>query len=254
MFQETLETIMAEDGAELAYLFAQSKGPHDTSKGKSVFISVHGLTGHPDEEVHREATTLFCQAGIDVVKPYLYGDADKQRKLVDNSLQQNADDICAFVAHFSKAYERVFVAGHSYGGLGLMMANDPRITAAAFWDSSFVPYQAFWKDMAMPIEGAQGLYTITFGGVAHVVHQNMIEEARIVDQKADQYAQDFKAPALVVLAGDSCENPVRTQIYDALPSKLHKKLVDIKGADHCFWRGDTSQTLAKETLEWFQSI
>lgn len=217
------------------------------SLSDKVVVIAHGLTGWACEHQHMFARRYLTQRGYDVVRFNFYAGADDARKLRDITVQIQADDLNLVCDHFRPQYKKLFVIGHSYGGLTLLFAN-PVATALSFWDASFTPYESFWKDTASRLSGTP--YYIHGWGSYHLIGEAMIEEAKNLSE-ADSIAlaRRIAMPSQVILAGLCSENLVRTALYDSLVCE--KEMQDIEGADHTFSRDDTVQVLLEKTESWF---
>jgi dienelactone hydrolase len=242
--QEKEFALTTPDNKKIYGVLTQS--PIDTRK---LMILSHGLTGHMGEHMHMEAKRFFSNNGYDVVRFNYYGPEDDARKLEETTLALHAQDLNHVCDHFRANYDKLFIAGHSYGGLTLVIAN-PQATALSFWDSSFTPFKGFVEREAKKLEGTP-YYTIGWGKSV-LISAAMYEEAREMDSKADALAKLIPTPSQVILAGDNSENPVRMALYEALtcPSQFE----DIDRADHCFTHGDTLSLLFKHTLSWFEQF
>lgn len=219
----------------------------DGKATKAVVLS-HGLTGHPNEYIHMMARNYFTVRGYDVYRFAYYNDGDDYRTLTDCTLDIHGKDLNSVIGFVQQSYEKVFVCGHSYGGLTMLFAQ-PQVAAVSFWDSSFLPYDAFWKHSAEYVPELNS-YSLKWE-CEFKVGKAMVEEAKaLTAEKAISMAATFKAPSLVVLAGDSTENAGATRLHDSLCCE--KALHDVEGADHCFTKGDTVFGLLEETYNWFE--
>ncbi len=223
-----------------------TKSPMDTNK---VLVLAHGLCGHIAEHMHMEAKRFFSNNGYDVVRFGFYASPEDARKLEETTLSIHAADLNLVCDHFRPLYQKMFVAGHSYGGLALLIAN-PQATAFSFWDASFTPYKGFWQKEAKKLSGTS-YYTLGWGALT-LIGEAMYEEGRQMDALADGYARKVTVPSLVVLAGDNSENPERTVLYEAL--RCSKMLEDIDRADHNFTKNDTLAIMFRKVLAWFEQV
>lgn len=223
-----------------------TRAPMDTDKA---ILIAHGLTGHKGEHMHMEAKRFFSNNGYDVIRFNFYDGADDARNLEECTLALHAQDLNQVCDHFRPSYKKLFVAGHSYGGLTLVIAN-PTATALSFWDSSFTPYKGFMERESRKLNGTP-YYTIGWG-TSVLLGAAMVEEAKRMDEEAFTYAQKITTPSQVILAGDNSENPTRTILYESLTCP--KDFEDIDRADHTFSKGDTLYTLLKRTLAWFEQF
>ncbi len=109
----------------------------DTQKA---VILCHGLTGHMYEHQYMLARSYFTERGYDVIRFNFYGDEPDSRRITDCTVALHAEDLKEMLEHFAPLYESLYVAGHSYGGLAILMANAPQIAAASLWDGTFIPF------------------------------------------------------------------------------------------------------------------
>jgi pimeloyl-ACP methyl ester carboxylesterase len=237
------------DGKKLYFIFNQADQsiPH-----KGLLVLSHGLTGKPREFVHITAKNEFNNAGYDVVRVQYYGAPEDARDLVEYTAKIHGEDLAAVVQHFRPQYQKLFVAGHSYGGFAMAhaFAVDGGKTfnpnAVSFWDATFTP--AWYQDAKHWPES--GTYSYRNGQDPRM-GQAMFDEAKFYNENPpyDLYGQ-FNIPAQVVLALEN-EKPGRgrEEVFKAL--NCQKERVGINGADHQFTLGNTAQQLCHETLRWF---
>lgn len=244
MSAESQFILSTPDGKKI-YGIANQANAHPA---KSAVVIAHGLTGHANEHQHLSAMRYFNALGYDVYRPNFYGRSADARKLCEETVQTQADDFNIVCDTLRPQYDKLFLIGHSYGGLAVLFAN-PTATAISFWDASFTPYEGFWKEEAQKLEGTP--YYILGYGSYNLINPAMIEEAKnLTEADSIALAQRIQAPSQVVLAGLCSENPVRTSLYDAL--LCPKELVDIEGADHIFSKGQTVHSLIAKTACWFE--
>lgn len=240
--RESNFSLTAGDGAVISGTLNRAG---DAPAAKLVILS-HGLTGHPNEYIHLMARDYFNDRGYDVVRFGYYGYGPGARNLKDCTLKIHASDLNAVVGEFSSSYKKIFVAGHSYGGLTILFAN-PKANAVSFWDSSFVP--SFWKTEGIYIP-EMDCYKIGWG-TDKLVGKAMVEEAAALrEEDSIAMAQALSSPGQVLLAGDNDENTKRTLLFESL--KGPKDFYDVPHADHCFNKGKTVYDLLEKTHCWFE--
>lgn len=237
---ESWKSIPATDGKHIYYIETLS----GSVKSDKAIIIGHGLTGHPQEYMHQIATRYFVGQDYDVYRIGFYGDPKDARKLPECTLAIHASDLNQLVAHVSPNYKKTFVAGHSYGGLTLLIAN-PAVDAIAFWDSSYVP--EFW-DQAIYIPETDK-YVIGWG-VYSLIGKAMFEEAKLYTRDySKSLAAKVKTPSLVALAKLGRENNDEAALYNDLACE--KQLAEFAGASHCFYEEHATESLMRETEEFF---
>ena len=218
----------------------------------AAIIIIHGLTGHPNEYLHKRAADFFTAKGYDVIRPYLYG-GDNGRALVDCTLEIHAQDVNTVLANIQGKYKKIFLIGHSYGGPSVMIASPEKITAVSLWDPSF-NMPALWE-MSPPTE-MLGFYTVRFGGVDHVLGEAMVEEGRtrFDEEECLNISKNFPAPIQVIGADESDEAELYAQCSLSWHSGYQgqKDCTKISNADHMFTRENSCDKLLETTLEWFE--
>lgn len=241
MATETLFTIPTDDGAVIHGILNRGDAPAD----KAVILS-HGLTGFPQEHLHQSARRHFVRAGYDVIRFYYYCELEKARHFSNCTLALHAADLNTVTNHFRPAYKKLYIAGHSYGGLAALMA-DPAAEAISFWDSSFLPYDSFWKSEAVFVP-ALDCYKMNWGWDI-LVGKRMVEEARdLIFDRVAGLALNLRAPGQVILAASSATNN-KSQLYDALPAP--KDFHIVPGSSHTFPEQDVVDDLLQATGRWF---
>lgn len=244
MTREALFTLPVAEGVVLHGILNQGAA----KSGKAVILS-HGLTGFPQEHLHQSARRHFVQTGYDVIRFYYYCELPQARHFSRSTLKTQAADLAALVQHFRPQYDKLYLAGHSYGGLTALFANPP-VDAASFWDSSFLPYDSFWRDEAIFVPELD-CYKMNWGWDI-LVGKEMVEEAKnLTPEQVTKLAQDFHAPAQVILAASSAQNN-KSQLYDAVkePRALHV----VEGSSHTFPELDVVDDLLRTTDSWFQQF
>lgn len=234
--------ITAHDGKVIYSVFNPAIG------GKSDVLVVigHGLTGHPNEYLHKTAQRYLNEKGWDVLRVAYYASQDDARKLEDCTLAIHAQDLNTVIAANKSKYRKIFAVGHSYGGLTMLFAN-PNVDALSFWDSSFTPYEAFWKSDAVYVPELD-CYKIGWGSTK-IIGKAMYEEAKdLSEANAISLAQQIAVPSQVVLATVGQENADPEIFFKSLRSI--KELCKIE-SDHCFYIENTADILAQKTYEWF---
>ena len=232
----------AQDGKVIYSIFNPAVGV----KSDVLVIIGHGLTGHPNEYVHKIAHRYFNEKGWDTLRIAYYSDPADARKLKDCTLSIHADDLNTVIKAHKPLYKKIFCVGHSYGGLTMLFAN-PNADALSFWDSSFTPYDGFWKRDAVYMPELD-CYTMGWGQ-NNLIGKAMVEEAKNLKlEDSISLAKAIQTPSQVVVATMDHENAIPTILYDHLVCP--KELCEI-AANHTFTFENTADTLAQKTYEWF---
>ncbi len=235
----------------------------DTTDGKKIFCTIdsaseelsskaiiisHGLTGNPMEHLHMVARSYFVNNGYDVYRLAYYWDGEDTRKLDECTVVIQAKDLTQVIEPVKLQHDKVYCAGHSYGGLTLLHSN-PDITALSFWDSSYIP--TWFEEEAIPLKNTP-YFTLPWGS-NHLINPDMLQEAKDLDETAcEKLANSLIAPAQIVIAGEARGEEWGQKLYNHINST--KEYKNIEGADHCFTNRDTLTTLLKETHDWFNKF
>lgn len=220
----------------------------DAPSDKAVLLG-HGLTGHPNEYIHLAARDYFNERGYDVYRLAFYYHLENNRALQDCTVEIHAQDLNNVIAHIRPAHNKLYVCGHSYGGLTMVLAN-PDADAIAFWDASFYPWTEFWQSDVTPVPQLD-CYKIG-SGVASLIGEAMHEEAKnLTHEKTNPMAARITAPSIVIEAqnGGLGNSP---KLFQALTCQ--KAFETIADADHCFNKGKTVYSLLESSHNWFKKF
>lgn len=244
-------TIAAEDGAIIHGLLDHSSDePSD-----SCVVIVHGLSGYPNEYLHKITARFFSMRGYDVLRPALYDEKPDARRLRDCTLATHAADLSRVLAGPAADYKNLFLIGHSYGGPTIMIAQPQNARAVSLLDPSF-NLPRLWAMLPCHKEG--GL-VFDGHGIEHVLNPAMMDEAALYDEAhCLALSRSFKPPIQVIHA-DGNQGSDGTAIYNA-PDEVSWHSAGnpanerhlIAGADHCFCTGTTLDTVLDLTERWFQ--
>lgn len=217
-------------------------------------IFCHGLTGHMYEHPYMTARVYFPAHGYDVIRFNFYSDEKDARRITDCTVGLHADDLNRLLTHFSPRYRKLFVAGHSYGGLAILMADPPQIAAASLWDGTFIPF-AEDEGFSAPwfFNKELGEYMVNWPPITRVVGKKFYDETRtFTSERMDGWAKNFTKPAQVLAAGGFPENiSYQEKLFNTLAS-AEKEFTPIAGASHGFNEGATVFDLLENTHRWFE--
>lgn len=247
--QEETFALPLEDGHRLYGRIDYAAKP----TGKAV-IFAHGLTGNMYEHQYMLARTFFTEHGYDVIRFNFYGEEADSRRITDSSVAQHAKDLDRLLQHFSTQYDSLCVAGHSFGGLALLMSNSPHIAAASMWDGTFIPFaedERFSK--CWSYNESLGEYAVNWAPVTKVVGKKFYDETQtFTTERMKQWAKAFTRPVQVVAAGAYEENlPYQKKLFKTLSSEK-KEYTKISGASHGFNEGNTVFELIEGTYKFFE--
>lgn len=235
--------VVAADGKKI-FVYGNRAG--DAPSDKAILIG-HGLAGSPNSYMHMMARDYFNERGYDVYRMAFYWDEPGYRVLHECTLQGQGDDLNAVLDQVRAQHKKIYVCGHSYGGLTLVFAN-PKADALSFWDASYQPWGRFWSKAATPTaEGAYMLhweYDIKIGAP-------MIEEAKsLTRDKVRAMTARIQTPSQVMVAGASWLHDDTSMLFDDLTCT--KDRYEIQRAGHTFVEGRTVYELLEKTHTWFE--
>lgn len=236
----------AGDGFRIYGTFNQARGE---KKAKKLLICAHGLTGYPEEWLHIMAMRWFTARGYDVVRFAFYHSAEDARKLNSCLLAHHINDLKVVLEYYQPDYDKIYIAGHSYGGMTTVCLN-PDVRAVALWDSTLFSYSDWWitNTCADPEWKAHFLsYHVDV-----LVNEAMIAEAENYDlRKMKQLARAMKAPTMLTIADMHYERPGQQQIFDYFPEP--KEISHVQ-AGHDFFEDDRVFELLEKTENWFEKF
>jgi hypothetical protein len=244
--RQTAFDVTAPDGKKI-FVYCNRAG--DTPSKKAIVIG-HGLSGSPNAYMHLMARNYFNALGYDVYRMAFYWDESYHRKLHETTLAIQGQDLNSVIAHVRDAHDKLYVCGHSYGGLTLVFAN-PQVNAMSFWDSSYQPWDRMWVPSTTPATD----------GKTHLLHwehditigQQMMDEAKALTRDAASLmTRQIVTPSQVMVAGDAWMKVDTQMLYDDLTCVKEKHVV--QGAGHMFAEGQVIYELLDKTHEWFKKF
>jgi len=234
--RQTVLDITASDGKKI---FVYCNRAEDIPSKKAIIIG-HGLGGSPNGYMHIIARDYFNSHGYDVYRMAFYWDEPEYRILHECTLAIHAKDLNTVIDSVRLNHEKLYVCGHSYGGLTLVYAN-PNVDALSFWDPSYQPWDRFWSKAAILSEDKKS-YLLRWEYLITIGHP-MIEEAKSM-------TSIIKTPSQVILAGETWLRQDTQMLFDDL--NCQKEFITIDGAGHTFVEGQVVYELLEKTHQWFE--
>jgi len=228
-------------------------GKFNGSFDKPLFIVVHGLPGDMDEEFYHSAVRWFGKRGFSTFRFNLYGYQKDARQLMDCTLKIHGSDLDTVVNYFRKrGVKKVFVAGHSFGGLTILSSRNQDFEGVALWDPS---YKISFKKKAYGFKG--GKYIKEVDGYLMREGINIIIGKALADEidlfPWDSISRDFKVPLKIIIAGKGLLKGAKKYINGK--TKAEKKLMIIKAATHYFNDQEGMQEKVFKASEgWFRKF
>lgn len=227
-------------------------GKFNGSFSKPLFIIVHGLPGNMDEDFYHSAVCWFGKRGFSTFRFNLYGYQKDARQLMDCALKTHAADLDAAVRYFRKrGVNKIFVAGHSFGGPTILCSRDQDFNGVAFWDPS---YEISFTKTRRGFPGGKYVKEINGylmkWGVNLVIGKAMAEE--VDSLKWNLIGKEFKAPFKIIIAGKGALKNAKKYLNGA---KVKKDLIIIKDATHYFNdKEGIRERIFKASEEWFRKF
>lgn len=227
-------------------------GKFSGSFNQPLFIIVHGLPGNMDEEFYYSAAHWFSKHGFSTFRFNLYGYQKDARQLMNCTLKTHSADIDAVVRYFRKrGVRKIFVIGHSFGGLAILCSRDQNFDGVVLWDPS---YKISFTKTTYGFPGGKYIKEINGylmkWGINVVIGKAMAEE---VDSLSwDLITKNFKTPFKVILAGKGALKSAKKYLNSA---KVEKDLMIVKGATHYFNDQEGMQEKVFKVSEgWFKKF
>lgn len=206
-----------------------------------------------DEDFYLNATRWFAKQGYATFRFNLYDGEKNSRQLMESTLKTHASDIDAIVRYFrGKKFEKIFIAGHSYGGPSILLSKEQKFDRAVLWDPSYkISFTKTEKGSPAVkyINGIKGY--IMKWGTNFVIGKAMADEADTMNW--GNLTKNFNVPLKIIAAGDS--SLVRGSKHYFKTANSPKDLTIFKNATHYF--NDTEgmrENVYKISDEWFKKF
>lgn len=244
LVKEERIAVPAGDGKTIYAVLSRSP----PAAGRAI-LAVHGLAGQPDDFLLRWSRDPFLAAGFDVCRPALYSWEHDARDLRDATLAQHVADLRAVFAYLARDYPDVFLVGHSYGGIALVLARLNAARAMSLWDCLFAP-ERLWSDLIACEPAAGPDYLELCDPLRVQVGRAMREEGAGLTTAAMQTAAArISLPVQLVVAGRGRHTKPEQDYAVSFPGPVDRVL--LPEADHLFARGTVVNDLTDATLRWF---
>lgn len=205
-----------------------------------------------DEEFYHSAIRWFKKRGFSTFRFNLYDYHKDARQLMDCTLRLHGSDLDVVVCYFRKrGVKKIFVAGHSFGGLTIFSSLKQDFDGAVFWDPS---YKISFKKAAYGFPGGKYVKEVNGylmrWGVNLIIGKAMAEE--IDSFPWNSISRNFKAPFKIIIAGKGLLIGSKKYLNNA---RAEKNLMVIKGATHYFNdREGMQEKVFKASEAWFKKF
>jgi pimeloyl-ACP methyl ester carboxylesterase len=226
------------------------KQPLPTSK---CVIFVHGFGGQQHEHQFFNAVPFFATRGYAVCRFNFYGIQKDARRLHESTLQHHVNDLNRVLTYCKDHYNHLYLVGHSFGAVVVLMAHMAHLRALVLWDPMGNPNGKGGiqnKREASTYNKYVDAYIPDYGP-ACLIHKDMYRDWVELPKPAE-LMRDVHVPVKIITASKSSyvKNGRAYHRYAHNP----KAYVAIAGATHCFNEEGTEQELFEETYAWINTF
>lgn len=220
--------------------------------GSPVAIIMHGRPGTGNELLEYLGARYLYERGISSVRLFMYDFGDTYRDLLDCTLDTHIADFEVVVDYLrDQGVEKIFAAGHSYGGMTIV-GSKVKLDAAVLWDAShglvFQDDDAEWKK-DFP-EVSLGDIIVHPTGYGYISSKKQAEYDKALGDNSN-WAADKGYPMKFITASEGILVDCAKKYFAAADEP--KAFVEIAGAHHQFEDSDEIvEQLFRETAEWFK--
>ena len=213
-------------------------------------VLVHGLSGHRNEYHLKTAAHYFVAKGYDVMRFDLYSGQPQGRNLRNCTLQTHAADLNHVLGIKAQDSKYLYISGHSYGAPSIMVGQPKQANAISLWDPSFNFRKLFGKRIDFQKENDLIIWS---GAVDKVIGEAFWQEALNCYDTEECLALSKSlsdVPIQVIHAGECIYAEDKYSWHSAGHPANERHL--IKGADHCFHRGNALDKALALSHQWFE--
>ena len=211
-----------------------------------LIILVHGLFDNANSRLMTNASKFFNENKYATFRINLYHYKPDARHFSECSMSTHASDINRAINHFKNEFKFIYLTGHSYGSLAILLAKpDQAVKAISLWElSSFISQPPTYFEYNSSLKK----YILNLGFDA-LLEKKYIESLKQFPNELELINQ-IKIPIqLAYAAGDRGalkESSVR--YYQHICSD--KELLPIANASHSFPEEGAENGLFSGTLHW----
>jgi len=214
---------------------------------KPLLIFVHGFTGDMNKHLFFNAARFFEKKGFSTFRFNLYDWRKGARKLNECTLSLHGKDLDTVVDYFrKKGVKKIFVAGHSFGGVTVLLSQGQGFDAAILWDSSGD------KDVHLKAKYVKeiGKYLFEDGWAVNFTIGKAMYEENNKKLVPTELIKKIKVPIKVIIASAGEMTEEGKKLFNA--AKKPKDIAAIEGATHNFDEDGAEEKLFEETYSWIK--
>jgi len=226
------------------YIYGTVRGSLD----KPIVIFVHGFTGDRNEHQFFNGARFFEKHGFSSFRFNLYDWKKDARKLEECTLSLHGQDLDVVVEYFrKKGIKRIFVAGHSFGGVTVLLSKKRDFDAAVLWDSSgdknIILKARYLKDLGKYYFNDDCSYGFTISKAMYLENKKL---------KPSELIKKIHTPIKIIVAGAGIMINEGKKLYQN--AHKPKAFAIIPNATHCFDEDGTEEQLFQETYNWLKQF
>ena len=216
-------------------------------KSSTLLIFVHGLAGHQNQHIFYNGARYFSERGINTFRFDLYNGEKGGRVLTKSGLSTHASDLNTVVKYFRKKFKEIFVAGHSMGGLTILLSDTDLADGIILWDCSRT-----LRGVKQKLRYNKNLRTYIFNwGFEFLVGKKPWNE-RSNFPFPNEIMPKIQTPVKIIVAGKEELVPTGRAYYRY--ANPPKDFSIIKGATHFFNEEGTAEKLFQETYSFIKKF
>lgn len=219
-------------------------------KPSKVVVIAPGLGCSINEYAYKRASQLLAEQGYAVLRFAFYDGQTDGRCLTDCTIPTFVSDLNDVLAWAQQTYKRVYLIGHSYGGLTMAHAN-PKVDAMSMWDPSYANPDWMTDKTRSAYRELAG-YIVASWGVELVLGSDFQNEfLKQTTGIAKALGKDIQSPLQVIHAGvGSGTLYERGESYHTY-AKVDTDHVLIEDGDHMFCKDSSLELAVEATEKWF---
>lgn len=216
---------------------------------KPLVIFVHGFTGYKNEHQFFNGARFFEKKEMSTFRFDLYSWKNDARKLEECTLSLHGQDLDTVAEYFrNKGIKKIFVVGHSFGGVSVLLSKKKNFDAAVLWDSSGN------KDVRLKakyIKEIDKYYCQDDTAYGFTISREMYEENnnKLVPS---ELIKAMNVPIKVIVAGAGIMVDEGMELFKK--ANEPKAVAVIPNATHCFDENGAEENLFQETYNWFKEF
>lgn len=245
--EETRISVPAENGKAIYSVLSRQ-----TADRRRIVLAAHGLAGQPDDFALRFARDRFLAAGFDVCRPAFYSWEADARLLRETTLAQSARDLAAVFRHLQRSYPQIYVVGHSYGGLAVILAALNEARAASLWDCLFSPARLWGQVIRCEPVGGTPHHLALCDPLRVQIGRAMRDEGlTLTTDVLRRAASTVTYPVQLVVAGQGGLDDPSDDYAGAFSGPTQR--VDLPDANHLLTGGVCIETVCQAAVGWFDA-